>query len=135
MKRGITAGSFDLLHPGHILMFKECKEVCDYLIVALQSDPTIDRPEKNKPIQSIDERKEMLDALRFVDEIILYDTEDELYKLLQTLPITIRILGADWKGQRFTGDDLPLEVYFNSRNHSHSTNALRRRVYEAEVKK
>jgi glycerol-3-phosphate cytidylyltransferase len=134
MKKGFTAGSFDLLHAGHILMFKECKEVCDHLTVALQSDPTIDRGDKNKPIQSVRERKIMLEAIRFIDEIVLYDTEADLYSLLQELPIDIRILGADWKGKHFTGDDLPLKIYFNTRTHNYSTSELRKRVFEEQKK-
>lgn len=135
MKIGFTAGSFDLTHTGHVRMFKECKEVCDYLIVGLQSDPTIDRPEKNKPLQSVTEREEMLRAIRWIDEVIVYHTERDLYKLLCELSIDIRILGADWKGKRFTGCDLPCEIYFNSRNHTYSTSNLRARVYEAESNK
>ena len=133
-KVGVTVGAFDLCHAGHILMFKEAKEVCDHLVVGLHSDPTIDRPEKNKPVMSLDERRIILSAIRYVDEIFEYDTEAELYDTLKKneYGFDIRIIGADWKGKPYTGYDLPIEVYFNSRNHDFSTTALRERIYEAE---
>lgn len=130
MRKGFTCGAFDLCHAGHMLMFKECKTFCDYLIVGLQTDPTIDRPEKNKPIQSLEERRIQLEAVRYIDEIVIYSTEAELYELLKKneLGIDVRILGEDWKGKPFTGYDLPLETVFNSRTHSYSTSNLRDRV-------
>ncbi len=134
MKKGFTCGAFDLCHAGHILVFKECKQVCDYLIVGLQSDPSIDRPEKNKPVMSVEERKIILGAIRYVDEIVTYDTEAELYEMLKKnkLGIDVRIIGTDWKGKPYTGHDLPIPMYFNSRDHSFSTSELRRRIYEQE---
>ncbi len=137
-KVGFTAGAFDLCHAGHMLMFKEAKTVCDYFIVALHSDPTIDRPDtKNKPIMSIEERKIILEGIKYIDEIITYDTEADLLKILSenTLGVDVRILGAEYKDKQFTGRDLPLPVYFNSRDHGFSTTELRKRVYEAEAKK
>lgn len=136
-KVGITAGAFDLCHAGHMLMFKEAKTVCDYLIVALHSDPTIDRPGKNKPIMSMGEREIILQGIKYIDEIITYDTEAELLRILSEnkLSIDVRILGAEYKDKQFTGRDLPLPVYFNSRDHGYSTTELRKRVYEAEAKK
>ncbi len=137
-KVGITAGAFDLCHAGHMLMFKEAKTVCDYLIVALHSDPAIDRPDtKNKPIMSIDERRIILEGIKYIDEIIVYDTEADLLKILSDnkIGIDIRILGEEYKDKQFTGRDLPLPVYFNSRDHGYSTTELRDRVYEAELKK
>ena len=133
-KVGVTVGAFDLCHAGHILMFKEAKEVCDYLIIGLQSDPTIDRPEKNKPIMSPEERRVILDAIKYIDEIFEYNTEAELYDILKKneLGIDIRIIGADWKGKPYTGHDLPIEMYFNTRDHGFSTTESRRRIYEAE---
>jgi len=133
-KVGITVGAFDLCHAGHILTFKECKTVCDYLIIGLQSDPTIDRPEKNKPVMSLEEREIILNAIKYVDEVVVYDTESQLYDLLKKndLGIDIRIIGMDWKGKEYTGHDLPMPVYFNSRAHSFSTTQLRNRIYEAE---
>lgn len=134
MKKGFTCGAFDLCHAGHMIMFKECKAHCDYLIVGLQSDPTIDRQEKNKPIQTLEERKTQLEAVRYIDEIIIYNTEAELYDILSknTVGIDVRIIGEDWKGKKFTGHDLPLTIVFNSRTHSYSTSNLRERVATAE---
>ncbi len=135
MKKGFTAGSFDLLHVGHYLMFKEAKEQCDHLTVFLQSDPSIDRPEKNKPVESLEERMIKLEACRYIDDIIPYDTEADLLTLAKEFGWNIRIVGADHKGKRFTGDDLDIPVYFNSRDHSFSTTDLRMRVYQAEKQK
>ena len=109
VKRGITASSFDLLHAGHILMLKEAKSVCDHLIVALQVDPTIDRPHKNKPIQSYYERWVQLSAVKYVDEIIPYSTEEELMTILQNYNIDIRILGDEYETKSFTGNNLKME--------------------------
>ena len=136
-KVGVTVGAFDLCHAGHILMFKEAKEVCDYLVVGLHSDPTIDRPEKHKPIMSLEERKIILQAIKYIDEIFEYDTEAQLYEILKKneLGIDIRIIGVDWKGKAYTGYDLPIEMYFNTRDHGFSTTELRRRIYEGEASK
>jgi glycerol-3-phosphate cytidylyltransferase len=133
MKIGFTCGAFDLCHAGHILMFKECKEYCDYLIVGLQTDPSIDRKDKNRPIQSLEERKIQLEGVRYIDKIITYETEEDLYNLLSknVHNISVRIVGADWQGKPFTGHDLPLPVIFNSRTHSYSTSELRKRIAEA----
>lgn len=132
---GITFGSFDLCHYGHILMFKECKEHCDYLIVGVQSDPSIDRPEKNKPIQSHEERAGIVESLRYVDEIRLYNRESDVVDLLKEIKPDVRILGADHEGTKFTGHDLPIKCVFNSRDHGFSTSELRKRVYLAEKEK
>ena len=129
---GITFGSFDLCHYGHALMFEECKEYCDYLIVGVQSDPNIDRPEKNKPVQSHEERIGIVSSLKFVDEVISYDTEADLIEILKKVEPDVRILGADHKGTQFTGYELPIKCIFNSRDHGFSTSELRKRVYEAE---
>ena len=133
---GFTCGAMDLLHAGHILMLKEAKDCCDYLVVGLHTDPTLDRPEKNKPIQDIDERFIQLEGCRYVDQIIKYDTEAELINLLTSLnkkfPNFSRIIGDDWRGKEFTGYDLPIHVIFNSRTHNYSSSELRRRIYEAE---
>lgn len=136
MKKGFTCGAFDLCHAGHMLMFKEAKKYCDYLIVGLQTDPTLDRPDKNKPIQTLEERKIQLEAVKYIDEIVIYNTEQDLYDLLSknTLGVDVRIVGDDWRGKQFTGYDLPMEVAYNSRTHSYSTSALRKRVAEAERK-
>ena len=134
-KIGFTCGSFDLLRAGHVLMLEEARRECDHLIVAIQTDPTIDRPEKNKPVQTLEERKTVLRGIRWVDEIRVYTTEEELWNMLSYLAPDVRILGADWKGKDYTGHDLGHKVFFNSRNHSWSSADLRRRVYEAELKK
>jgi glycerol-3-phosphate cytidylyltransferase len=128
MKKGITASTFDLLHAGHILMLKEAKSVCDYLIVALQVDPTIDRPEKNKPIQSYYERWVQVSAVKYVDEIIPYATEEELRTILQNYDIDIRILGDEYMRKPFTGSDLEMEYHFNKRTHGYSSTELRNRI-------
>lgn len=130
MKKGFTAGAFDLLHYGHLLMLREIREQCDYLIVGLHTDPTLDRPEKNKPIEEVEERKLRLESCKYVDEVILYDTEADLYELLKNLKPDIRFIGADWKGKKFTGDDLDIKVIFNSRNHNYSSTNLRKRILD-----
>ena len=132
---GITFGSFDLCHYGHALMFEECKEYCDYLIVGVQSDPSIDRPEKNKPVQSLEERVGIVSSLKFVDEVVTYDTEADLIEVLKNIQPDVRILGADHKGKPFTGHELPIKYIFNSRDHGYSTSELRKRVFEAEKSK
>ena len=132
---GFTCGAFDLLHAGHALMLEECKEYCDELVVGLQTDPSIDRPDKNKPVQSFQERLTMLKSIKWVDAIVFYSTEAELYDLLEATMPDVRIVGADWKGKEFTGHDLPIKVVFNSRDHGYSTSELRERVYNAEKAK
>lgn len=128
---GFTCSCFDLFHAGHIMMLKEAKSICDYLIVGLQTDPTVDRPEKNKPIQSIFERFVQLEACKYVDEIIVYATEKELLDILHSYPINVRIVGDEYKNKDFTGKDLEhVEIYYNSRKHSFSTTELRGRVID-----
>lgn len=131
--RGFTCGAFDLLHAGHALMLKECKDHCDYLIVGLQRDPSVDRKNKNKPVQDYEERDIMIRSIKWVDEVVYYDTEEDLYELLKSINIDVRIVGADWQGKPFTGHDLPINVVFNSRDHGYSTSSLRERVYQAEL--
>jgi len=130
LKIGFTCGSFDLLHAGHIVMFEDCNQVCDYLIVGLQIDPTIDRPEKNLPIQSVLERLIQLRAIKYINEVVTYSTEDELYRLLTSLDIDIRIIGSDWWRKSYTGYELPLDVHFHQRTHDWSTSELRQRILE-----
>lgn len=132
MKIGFTCSCFDLFHAGHIMMLKEAKTQCDYLIVGLQTDPTIDRPEKNKPIQSVFERFVQLQACKFVDEVIPYATEKELVDILLSYPIDVRILGEEYVNAPFTGVDLDMDFYYNKRRHSFSTSELRQRVVHAE---
>jgi len=129
---GFTCGAFDLLHAGHIVMLEESRSRCDYLIVGLQTDPTIDRPEKNKPIQSVYERFVQLDAVKYIDNIIPYDTEESLIDLLKSQHIDIRFVGEDYRDRDFTGSDLPIEVQYTSRQHSFSSSGLRKRIEENE---
>ena len=133
---GFTCSSFDLLHAGHIIMLKDAKEQCDYLVVGLQTNPTLDRPDtKNKPIQTFKERLIQLEAVKYVDEIIKYSTEDELYKLIKNINPDIRILGSDYKKKSFTGDDLDIKIYYHNRNHSYSSTNLRKKIFQEEDKK
>tara|TARA_B100001057_G_scaffold451635_1_gene494815 strand:+ start:7888 stop:8346 length:459 start_codon:yes stop_codon:yes gene_type:complete len=133
---GFTCSTFDLLHAGHITMLEEAKHHCDYLIVGLQNDPTIDRPEKNGPIQSIVERQIQLAAVKFIDEIIVYNTEEDLLDLLLTLPIKVRVLGDEYKTKDFTGKDIAkqrgIKIIYNGRDHSFSSSSLRKRVVWGE---
>ena len=129
-KIGFTCSCFDLLHAGHILMLEDSKKQCDYLIVGLQTDPTIDRPEeKNKPIQSLEERKIQLEAIKYVDEVIVYETENELYELLYKLMPNVRILGTDYEHKYFTGIEIEgIDIYFHKRDHDYSTSSLREKI-------
>ena len=124
MKIGFVCSSFDLLHAGHVLMLKEAKTQCDYLIAALQTDPTVDRNWKNKPVQSVFERYVQLEACRYVDQVVPYTTESELRDILLSYPIDIRIMGSEYQGKEFTGSDLDIPIYFNSRKHSFSSSDL-----------
>lgn len=139
MKVGITCSTFDLLHAGHVLMLQECKLHCDYLIVALQTDPTISRPNKNKPIQSLVERYIQLEAVKWVDKIIPYSTEAELEEIFMSLPIDVRIIGSDYHGKDFTAKGIctrrNIEIVYNQRDHKYSSTSLRRAVHDAEAAK
>ena len=131
MKIGFTCSCFDLLHAGHILMLKDAKEQCDKLIVGLQTDPTLDRAEKNKPIQTYEERFIQLEAVKYVDDIIKYETEEELYQLLKLMRPNIRILGSDYQdGRYFTGMELNIPIYYHKRNHNYSSTNLRKKISE-----
>ncbi len=134
-KVGFTCGAFDLLHAGHALMLEECKAHCNFLIVGVQYDPSYDRPLKNSPIMTYEERLIMVRSIKAVDDVVTYSTEAELVDLLEWLKPDVRIIGADWQGKKYTGYDLPIDVVFNSRDHGYSTSSLRRRVYEAELLK
>ena len=136
MKIGFTCSTFDLFHAGHLLMLEEAKKQCDYLIVGLQTDPTIDRPkEKNKPVQTVFERFIQLEACKYVDKVIPYTTEKELIDILLSYHIDVRILGEEYIEKNFTGMELGMEFYFNQRKHSFSTTELRQRVVAAEINK
>lgn len=132
MRDGITFSTFDLLHAGHILMLEEAKTQCDWLVVALQSDPTVDRPEKNKPIQTMYERYIQLKGCRYVDEIVPYTTEEEVRLILESRPFDVRIIGEDYKDIDFTGKDIcderGIRIYYNSRQHHLSSSELRKRI-------
>lgn len=139
MKTGITFSAFDLLHAGHIKMLEEAKLHCDYLIVGLQTDPTLDRPEKNKPTQTVVERYIQLKGCKFVDEIIPYATEQDLEDILQSFQIDVRFVGDEYKERDFTGrgycEVKGIALYFNSRDHRFSSSGLRREVYQIELLK
>ena len=132
MKIGITCSSFDLFHPGHSKMLEEAKQHCDYLIVALQTDPTIDRPEKNKPIQSVVERWVQVDACKWVDKIVPYTTEQDLEDIFMSFKLDCRIIGDEYENKYFTAKDIcqkrKIEVIYNSRDHNWSSTELRNRI-------
>ena len=137
---GITFSTFDMLHAGHVAMLSEAKNHCDYLIAGLQTDPTIDRPDsKNPPVQSIVERQIQLAACRYVDEVVVYSTEQDLVDLLLILPVDVRILGVEYQDQEFTGKwechNRGIELVFNGRDHSFSSSSLRKRVAKAETER
>lgn len=140
MKVSVTASCFDLLHAGHCLLLKEAREASDKLVVFLHIDPSIERKEKNKPILSLNERRILLQSNKYVDEIIEYSTEDELYfnllNLTNVYSKVIRFLGDDYKNKRYTGDDIEkIEVRFSDRSHGYSSSDLRRRIFEVESQK
>ena len=129
---GFTCGAFDLLHPGHLVMLKQCKDRCDWLIVGLHTDPSIDRPEKNKPIQTMYERWIQLNSCVYVDQIIPYDTEHDLFNMMATLDINIRFVGSDHRDSMITGDAIcdvrKIAIVFNDRYHDYSSSYLRERI-------
>jgi len=136
---GITFSTFDLLHAGHVSMLREAKTVCDHLICCIQVDPSIDRPEKNKPVQTLVERWTQLQGVKYVDEIIPYQTENDVEDILQLFNINVRIIGEEYKHGKFTGRAIcsarGIEIYYNKRDHRFSTSDLRNRVHGIELKK
>ena len=138
-KIGITCSTFDLFHAGHVIMLEEAKRQCDYLIAAIQVDPTIDRKSKNKPVQSIIERQIQVSSCKHVDEIIVYSTEKELEDIFMALPIDVRVLGEEYKDTEYTGKEIcmkrGIELHFNKRDHFFSSSDLRQRVFDVETKK
>ena len=135
IKKGIVAGNFDVLHPGYIKLFQDAKEnACDYLIVALQGDPTIERPSKDKPVQSVKEREYILKSLKYVDEVIHYNTESELLYILKHTNYDVRIIGSDYLNKDFTGKNLK-KTYYHDRNHEYSLSDLKRRITIEATKK
>ena len=131
MRVGIIAGNFDVIHPGYINMFNQCVENCDRLIILLQGDPTIERPEKCKPVLSIKERTDILLSLRQVSEVVVYNIESELYTTIKELNPDVRFLGDDYIGRSFTGDDLPIEIHFLERSHGWSTTKFKTLISES----
>jgi len=138
MKIGITFSTFDLLHAGHVAMLREAKTVCDYLICGLQVDPSLDRPEKNKPVQTLVERYVQLSGVKYVDEIICYQSEADLLDILEMFNIDVKIMGSEYRDKDFTGKDIckrkGIQLYFNNRAHRFSSSDLRKRVAEGENK-
>jgi glycerol-3-phosphate cytidylyltransferase len=139
-KIGVLFSSFDCMHAGHMIMLKDAKAHCDYLVVGLQTDPTIDedyrKGTKNKPIMSIEERYEMVLGCSYIDEIFIYETEDDLYKFLKDFEWDVRILGSDWEGKEYTGHDIEkCEIYFHKRDHDYSSSNIRKKIFDAEYKK
>mgnify|MGYP001187912675 FL=1 len=132
MRIGLTASTFDLLHAGHVSMLREAKSQCDYLIAALQVDPSLDRSDKNPPVQSIVERQAQLHAVKYVDEVVVYCTERDLLDIINMYPIDVRILGEEYRLKDFTGKDecrnRGIQIYFNKRDHRFSSSDLRKRV-------
>ena len=135
IRKGFIAGNFDVIHPGYIQMFKDSKSVCDWLVVGLHVDPSCERPDKLKPILSIEERAEMLLELNSVDEVIPYDTEEDLVSLLQKLSPAVRILGSDYKGRAFTGDHLSIPIHYHVRDHDWSTTAFKKEIAKSLLEK
>jgi len=136
MRIGITASSFDLFHAGHIKMLEEAKTQCDWLIVALQVDPTLDRPEKNKPVQTVVERYIQLEACIYIDQIVPYVTEKDLEDIFQSFNLNVRIIGDEYRGKNFTAKDIcadrEIEIFYNKRDHRFSSSDLRKRTSDAE---
>ncbi|WP_121967079.1 adenylyltransferase/cytidyltransferase family protein [Myroides sp. N17-2] len=139
MKIGITFSAFDLLHAGHVKMLEDAKRQCDYLIVGLQTDPTLDRPEKNRPTQTVVERYIQLKGCKFVDEIVPYATEQDLEDILRSFKVDVRILGDEYQDKNFTGrkycEEKGIDLYYNSRDHRFSSSSLRKEVAEKENSK
>ena len=127
-KIGVIAGNFDVIHPGYIKMFKECKANCDEFLVLLHSDPSIERPEKIKPILSVEERDEMLMSIKYVDNVFVYDTEADLLHLLNLLRPSIRFLGDDYKGKNYTGKELKIPIHYLNRDHGWSTTKFKKLI-------
>lgn len=134
IKKGLIAGNFDIIHPGYVRYFKDAKEHCDHLIIALHEDPTIERPNKSKPILSKEERTEILLAIKYIDEVVYYNTEEELWELLSKIRPQVRILGSDYRGKKFTGDDLGIPVHFHKRDHNWSTTRFKDLITDQVLK-
>ena len=125
---GFVCGAFDLIHPGYVLLFQESKEICNFLIVALHEDPSLERDNKRRPIHTVEERELILSSIKYINRIEVYKTEDELYYLLQRISPDVRIQGEDYKQKRFTGDDLGIPTYYCKREHTYSNTSLRKKI-------
>ena len=134
MKTGIIAGNFDIIHPGYVAMFKECKDNCDRFVVLLHSDPSIERPNKLKPILSTDERVEMLKCFRQIDDVLTYSLESELHELIVLLKPDVRFLGDDYKEKDYTGKDLDIPVHWIGRDHGWSTTKFKLQITNQTMK-
>jgi glycerol-3-phosphate cytidylyltransferase len=130
-KTGIVCGAFDVIHPGYIRMFEDAKSICENLVVLLQVDPTIDRPEKAKPLQSIEDREYILRSIKYVDDILVYTTEEDLYNILKKDFYDVRIMGTDYLGKIFTGSDLNRKIYWHDRSHQYSATKFKKNIAEA----
>lgn len=133
-KKGLIAGNFDVIHPGYIRFFKDAKSHCDYLIIALHEDPTIERPQKAKPVLNKEERTEVLLSIKHIDEVVYYNTEVELLELLRNIKPHVRILGSDYRGKKFTGDNLGIPVHYHKRDHNWSTTKFKDLITEQVLK-
>ena len=134
-KVGFCASTFDIIHPGYAIMLKEAKSLCDYLVVGLHVDASLERSEKNAPVQTAEERRLVLESIRYVDEIVEYSTEDDLRRLLINLNPDVRIIGSDWKDKEYTAKDLDIAIHWHKRDHGWSASGLRSRIANAELKK
>ena len=131
VKKGLVAGNFDVIHPGYVKLFEDAKSnACNYLIVALQGDPTIERPFKCKPVQSVDERQYILESIKYVDKVIHYNTEKELLDIVKNLDYDVRIIGSDYKNVEFTGKSCEKSIYYHTREHKYSLTDLKKRITE-----
>ena len=131
IKVGLVAGNFDVIHPGYVKLFEDAKiNACSYLVVALQGDPTIERPYKCKPVQSIEERKYILESIRYVDEVIHYNTEKELLEIVKNFDYDVRVIGSDYKNIEFTGKSCEKDIYYHERSHAYSLTDLKKRITE-----
>ena len=128
---GVIAGNFDVIHPGYVYMFDECKKHCDILLLLLHDDPSIERPEKIKPILDLNERNMILSSLKQIDRIITYQIESDLYDILKAEQIDIRFLGDDYKNKAFTGDDLGIPIHYLDRSHGWSTTKFKKMIAES----
>lgn len=129
---GFACGSFDLLHPGHVLMLEDAAAQCNYLVVGLHIDPSVERPEKHKPVQSVSERAIVLQAIGYVDAVVMYERESDLERILYELKPDVRIIGSDWRGKKFTAPNAARRIHWHERDHGWSSSELRRRVFRAE---